>query len=391
VNIDIVHSLIKDENNLLEHLKGEKSEDILLSLSGKYPKELLIGVAEQLKSIPLLKTKHPNWHEKGVLVEKSLLEQSTPEEVAKYRSKLMAGKSLCDCTGGMGVDTIALSDSFENVTFCELDEGRATLFEYNSKLFNKEIDIEIGDSIKFLKSQKNSFSWLFLDPARRDTKGKRFIRLEECSPNIVEHFETLKNSSKNIGVKISPAYEISELFKLFTEITNIYIISWNGEVRELFVTFEGKPNKNIIAVSLDFNYHIESNTSNIETVSSLDFKYLYEPDPAIIKARLIDVLGDNFSLKRFSLQTPFLVGNNYCPNFPGRVIKVNSILKWSKKGFKEFIKKENISKSVIIRRDFPISVEEIRKRFKLKESENNFLIFSTHKLGKFVISGDRIV
>jgi len=43
---------------------------------------------------------------------------------------------------------------------------------------------------------------------------------------------------------------------------------------------------------------------------------------------------------------------------------------------KKYLKEKNIEKANVAKRDFPLQVEDIRKKFKLKDGGNDYLFFS---------------
>ncbi len=363
---------------LRDHL-CESPDRLLLALHGKVDPILLRATAEQIRCRGKLQAKQPRYAEVGALVELSVLEQSTPQEVADYRTSLMCGKSLCDCTGGLGVDTLALATVFEKVTFCEIDEARAILFGHNAQLFERtNIEVHHGDSMVFLKNHSEKFDWLFIDPARRNGSGKRFISLEECLPDVIGEAKLLREKASNIAIKISPAFDISMIYKQFEDCSRIVVISLDGEVREIMITVESGVNVQPIRAVILGNQTtiVEDDGEGSLAICANQPAWLFEPDPAIIKAGLIDSLGRKFNLTRWSRNGIFLCGSEPIMEFPGRQFEVNTILPWQRKEIGKYLKKEAITSAAIIRRDFPLKPEEIRAQYKLSESDSRFLIFT---------------
>lgn len=382
-SLDVEALLSEEGKRFLEKHRDESADRVVMKYHGTVSSHLLSGVAEQLRSQSKLQKKQPHFAQRGALVELSVLEQSTPRAVAEFRKTVMNGGSLCECTGGLGVDTLALSDVFDTVTFCEIDEARALLFKYNSSLFSKEnINVITGDSIEFLKKSTVDFDWIFLDPARRDGGGKRFITLDACMPNVLEHAELLRSKARNIGIKLSPAFEISELPSLFPDISQCLAISLDGEVRELFITIENDkeytgPSAVVLRDSETVSI-VSKGSHAVDVITDLPGNsVLFEPDPAIIKARVIDDVAKQFNLQRWSSSGIFLVGTDIIPAFPGRQFRIAEQLQWQRKSVGKYLKKNSITKAAVIRRDFPLKPEELRKMYKLKESETEFLIFTT--------------
>ncbi len=392
MKIEEVEALITPEGHefLREHC-DDNAEQFLLKYRGKVSDNLIRGVAEQLSCRRRFPIKQPRMAEVGALAELSVLEQSTPQRVAEFRKSVLSGKSLCECTGGLGVDTIALAEVFESVTFCEIDPARAALFKYNSSLLNIEnVSVQCGDSMDFLRTcPPDSFDWLFLDPARRDGSGKRFISLDACMPNVIEEADLLRQSAKNIAIKLSPAFEISELPKIFPDLSRCMVISLYGEVREILITIEeGVPVQPVesVALSEDKDVRFEDDFAGaVLLADKTEDAVLFEPDPASIKAGLIDRVAREYSLRRWSRQGIFLLSESVIPDFPGRQFKILAVIPWQRKKIGRYIKECGISRAAIIRRDFPLKPEEIRKLYKIGESDSRFLIFTSDSDGKRVV------
>ena len=66
-------------------------------------------------------------------------------------------------------------------------------------------------------------------------------------------------------------------------------------------------------------------------------------------------------------------------SFPGRIFRILDILDYTKKSIK------GISKANITTRNFPDSVEKIRKKFGLKDGGNSYIFFTTNKDQKLIV------
>ncbi len=387
-----VDALVTPEGQLfLSENLSFSPENLLLKYRGKVDNALLHGVAEQLRCTSKLLRKQPRYAELNAMVELSLLEQSTPEEVAQYRLEVIKGKTICDCTGGLGVDSFAFATQFESVTFCEIDESRLALFQHNRSLFNmSNITTQLGDSMEFLKKRDDEkFDWLFLDPARRDNSGKRFITLDACSPDVLANADLLRNSARNIAIKLSPAFDISEITKLFPDLSRIIVVSLDSEVREIVITIEEgislQPIKSV-TISNGTAYSLCENKDVTTTVGECNAgNSLFEPDPAIIKAGIISSLAAEFDLAHWANRSIFLVGEEILPDFVGRQFIIQDIIPWQRKKVGKYLSQNKISEAAIIRRDFPVAPEELRKMYKLRESSTQFLIFTVNNDGKRVV------
>jgi hypothetical protein len=69
-------------------------------------------------------------------------------------------------------------------------------------------------------------------------------------------------------------------------------------------------------------------------------------------------------------------------DFPGRLFEIVHCLNYSKSEMKQFLENKTAN---ITTRNFPLSVEEIRKKWKIKEGGNQYCFFTTD------LNNDKIV
>ena len=184
MNINLLKSGVEDfiSNNL--------NTDIMSVLLKKSPFPLISTqeLAQQLQGKQIAQKKLPSWFQTpGILYPKKIhLEQSSSETTASYKSQLVSGKSLLDMTGGFGVDTTSFCAKIDSVFYCETNEELARITNHNFKQLGvHNVSCKIGDGIDFLRSQKSTFDWIYLDPSRR-SGSRKVINLDSYEPNILE-------------------------------------------------------------------------------------------------------------------------------------------------------------------------------------------------------------
>ena len=109
-------------------------------------------------------------------------------------------------------------------------------------------------------------------------------------------------------------------------------------------------------------------------------EYLYEPNAAILKSGSFEYVGSYYNLNKIHSNSHLYTSVKLI-SFPGRVFKILTILDYTKKSFK----KTAISKANISTRNFPDSVEKIRKKLNLKDGGNSYLFFTTDKDQKLIV------
>jgi hypothetical protein len=102
-------------------------------------------------------------------------------------------------------------------------------------------------------------------------------------------------------------------------------------------------------------------------------KYLYEPNSSILKSGGFIQIANQFSLDKLHVNSHLYTSDNLI-DFPGRVFNIESKLNYSKKEIKEHL--ENTKLNVTVR-NFPETVESIRKKWKIKDGGDRYCFFTT--------------
>ena len=99
---------------------------------------------------------------------------------------------------------------------------------------------------------------------------------------------------------------------------------------------------------------------------------MYEPNSAVLKSGSFNSVSSILDIEKLQKHS-HLYTSNALLNFPGRRFKIEKIIPFNKKEFS----KQRIAKANITTRNFPLSVQEIRKKLKVKEGGNIYLFFTT--------------
>ncbi len=359
------------------------------------------AIAEQIACYKKAVKKLPKLSQKPMLYEAVALEQCSSEATARYKTNIIKGNRLFDCTGGLGIDSIFLSDVFNEVVYCEKSPVLAGLFIKNIKTLDcNTITVCTQDCIEQLSQcPDNSFDWIYIDPSRRDAHG-RHVGFSKCEPDITQHLELFYKKTCNICIKASPAFEITEAEKQLHGLHTTIVVSVEGECKEILFLLnrDTVPESFIVKVvmlSSTGEIEIEVERKNTDTVSricsdSVD-RYFYDPDPAIIKARCGEKVAEEFCLSFINNTVDYMTSERCVIDFPGRIFEVVDVLPWQRKKIKHYCKEKNITQANIARRDFPLAPEEIKEMLKLTDGGEVFLFFTRGVNGKpLVIQGGKL-
>lgn len=338
-------------------------------------------LAEQIEAKKKCKNKLPTWfNQKEIYYPNKLnIEQCSSEVTAEYKSRIVGGKSLVDLTGGFGADSFYFSKKIERVFHCEINIDLSKIAAHNYSVFDIENVITIeADGIDFLMQSNKTFEWVYIDPSRRsESKGKVFL-LSDCIPNVIDHLTLLFEKSENILIKTSPLLDISNGLKQLKNVKEVHIVAVNNEVKELLWVLQRDYMSSVAIKTTNLKNGQEDQFSFIWTeekstplIIGKPQNYLYEPNAAILKAGAFKLLAKELKLIKLH-EHSHLYTSNEIIKFPGRTFKIGEIVEYSKKKLKRF----NGVKANITCRNFPESVADIRKKFKIKDGGEIYLFFT---------------
>ena len=378
MNIEVI---LKSE--IQEFIKTNFNEDSskLALKKNPFPGVDYKEIINQIEAKNKCKTKLPLWFDTKSIVypSKISVEQTSSEISAKYKATLLSGKKLIDITGGFGVDAYYFSNHFENVIHCEINSDLSEIVKHNFSVLKKQnIQCFNDDGLNVLKNLNQKFNAIYIDPSRRnDKKGKVFL-LADCEPNVPELLDDYFEFSDTILIKTAPILDLKAGLSELKLVSKIHIVAVENEVKEILWQIE----KN-------FDAEIEIKTVNLKKNNSqyFDFylrptlfsdysepkKYLFEPNAAILKSGGFLEVAKQFKVSKLHQHSHLYTSETIIP-FPGRCFEVEKQFEFSKKNMELHLKNEQINVTI---RNFPDTVENLRKKYKIKEGGNNYCFFTT--------------
>ncbi|TXE15076.1 class I SAM-dependent methyltransferase [Seonamhaeicola algicola] len=339
------------------------------------------AIVAQIEAKKRCKTKLSTWFNTTNIYypNKLNIEQTSSEITAKYKAELISGNTIIDVTGGFGVDCFYFSKHFKAVTHCEINETLSEIVAHNYKQLQIEnITTVKTDGIAYLQSEPKTYDWIYIDPSRRhDSKGKVFF-LKDCLPNVPEHLELLFKTAKNILVKTSPLLDISIGINELNHVKTIHIVAVNNEVKELLWVLEHDYNNAItiktVNIKKDTNAYFNFNFSiSTHANYSKPLSFLYEPNAAILKSGAFNQITQQLPVFKLHQHSHLYTNETMLETFPGRIFKIENNIAYNKKVFKKL----GISKANITTRNFPETVQQIRKKLHIKDGGSLYIFFTT--------------
>ena len=340
-------------------------------------KTVLNQIAARNKS----KNKLPTWYNcfNCIYPNKVSIEQTSSEITAQYKSEIVSGESLIDLSGGFGVDDYYFAKKINQVYHCEINSDLSAIVKHNfEQLEVSNVSCIAGDSYETLKNLNQQYDWIYIDPSRRnEVKGKVFM-LKDCVPNVPELQSFYYQYCSKIIIKTAPLLDISAGLSELQNVKNIHIVAVENEVKELLWELHRDYNDAPSIKCINFNKEKKEVfeyrwNSEIDINYTLPKTYLYEPNSSLLKSGGFNHIASQFSLEKLHVNSHLYTSDNVI-DFPGRVFKIDTILNYSKKEIKEYIENKKMNVTV---RNFPESVESLRKKLKIKDGGDQYCFFTT--------------
>ena len=341
-------------------------------------------MVQQIKGKKVAHRKFPFLLKENIVFPPNLnLEQASSQSTAEFKADNLNGKKFLDLTCGFGIDAYFLSQNFGEITLVEKNPELLDLVKHNWKILNKTATFVNENLEHFLAKNSERFDVIYLDPARRDSeKNKKFL-LEDLSPNLLKIQDQLLEISSQIIIKLSPLIDISYLISVLKNVAKIQIIAVRNEVKELIVFLEKARKGDDVEISCinlesddaEFAFQFKEEKTAVSAFSEPQ-QFLYIPNNAVLKSGAFNLISQFFNGKKLHPNTHFYTSDKRIKRFPGRILEINMIdSKHIRKG----------EKYNIISKNYPLSPVEIKKKYKILDGGNCYLIFTQTQNRKIIL------
>lgn len=383
-----------------QFIRDHANDDVrVLALQAKkYQMIDMHAALTQIAGRQAARSKIPQWYANAEIWYPAHLsmEQCSSEITARYKATLMKGDRLADLTGGLGVDCAFLSEHFKVTTYIERQGELCDIAMHNfAALGLKHITVNCMDSVEALRAL-DEVDCLFVDPARRDSKGGKTVLISDCEPDVEKLEPLLLEKAKRVMIKLSPMLDLSQALRGLPHTTEVHIVSVHNECKELLLILERGNMQNSADIPIrcvnfmshapqnfTFTFSEEGGASPVYTTEVAS--YLYEPNASLLKAGAFRTVAARSGLKKLHPNSHLYTSDCLVNDFPGRIFRINR----SSNNLKEILK--GISKAHIATRNFPLSAPELRKRTKLADGGDTYLFATTMNNGKKgYVLGERV-
>lgn len=300
------------------------------------------------------------------------LEQATRLSVAALHAGRFQAAGLhhiADLGCGIGADALALAALDLTVTAVEADEVTAAIAAYNLAPWPGATVVHADATTVDL----DGVDGVYLDPARRDQK-KRLSNPADWSPSL--EFAFALGERMPAGIKLGPGIDRD----LIPADAEAQWVSVGHEVVELGVWFGTVARPGIRRAALVIGDHgraeltAERDSDDAE-VGPLG-EFVYEPDGAVIRARLIGDVARSLDARMLSRDIAYLTSDVAADTPFATRFRVTEALPLDVKSIKRVLTSRSIGTLEIKKRGVDIDPAQFRKQLALKGRESATLILT---------------
>lgn len=389
-----------------QHLNDDVRKLALSTVSD--PDVDLRTAVEQIAGHQAARRKLPLWAATdGIVYPPHLsMEQCSSEQTARYKAAVaqrLTGSTdseprgtLIDLTGGFGVDFSFMVQGFKRGIYVERNKELCRIAGHNfSVLGLNGTEVINTDAEGYLKTLAAA-DMIFIDPARRDTAGRRTFAISDCTPDVLALKPLLLDKAPVVMIKLSPMLDWRKAVSDFNgAATEVHIVASGGECKELILVLNRNNNTHVRVFCVNDDNILEFDTAeNTPSAPATDVTkmlssftpqgpaaatsatlFICEPDAAVMKAGFFGELEHRFNVSRVGVNSNLFLSCGRPEGFPGRVLAVRAVSTMNRRELKTFL--AGTVRANITTRNFPLSVAELRRRLRIKDGGECYIFATT--------------
>lgn len=306
-------------------------------------------------------------------------EQATPTTVADHKARKLAAAddgagSIFDLCGGIGADAVALGRACSSsVVTVDRDEAVGRLAAWNVA------DSGLADRVEVRRADAETVpvegSLLHLDPDRRAGRP-RSRRVEDYVPDL-DAIRGLMRRARGGAVKLGPASNFGGKFDELGVPVATELVSLGGECKEATVWFgscvEAGPS---LATVLPAGATLVGDPLVDFADRAPLGRFLFDPDPAVVRAGLVDRLGETAGLARLDEAEEYLTGDEPTDTPFATPFEVLDELPNNDRAVRAAVRSLSVASVEIKCRHLPVDADAVRRKLPLGGEGAAVLIYA---------------
>ncbi len=299
------------------------------------------------------------------------LEQASSEAVASYRATRFVGFArVLDLCCGIGADAIAMAAAGCRVEAIDSDPLRLAMAEANAAACGvaDRIQFHCGDILSMPLPPADA---AFVDPSRR-AGDRRFLDPDRYQPPLGEVVTRFPRGFP-LAAKIAPGVARGDLERFDA---GAEFISSRGELKECVLWFGPLATSRWKATLLPGPHSLESDRPEPPPLPAELREYLFDPDPAVIRANLLGLLAEKLEAAPIEAGVALLSGDRALASPFAECYRVEHAAPFQIGRLHEELRTRNVGRVTILKRAVPIDVNEVSRKLKLAGGEHRHLILT---------------
>ncbi|HET6423457.1 MAG TPA: class I SAM-dependent methyltransferase [Planctomycetaceae bacterium] len=360
---------LRETPQLLAEIAASPQIDLVLqkSLRGRYPDDLVRAALrlhdDRRRAAGKFSRAVEMW------VDRVSAEQSTSELVARHKAQRFIAPTWDLCCG-MGGDTIAIA-SQTDVNAVDQSPSMCLRTLWNAELYGvaDRLQVRCAD-VHTLPGYVQGL--VHIDPDRRPFSSGKVSRVEDYVPSL-DFLLVLMSRVDGGAIKVGPASNFGGKFgTVETE-----LISLHGECKEATLWFGSLMSSTPYrATALPSGETIAGHPLDAVAEQSGLGAYLYDPDPAVVRAGLVDLLAERLGLRRLDAAEEYLTGDTLIESPFVRGFTVLEELPNNERELRHAVRRREWGVIEIKCRHVPVSAESVRRKLPLEGKTSGTLIYA---------------
>ena len=308
-------------------------------------------------------------------------EQSTAEAVARHKAGRFAaistqggGLAAVDLCCGIGGDTLALASHLP-VTSVDINPAALWRTIHNAAVYGVDSSVtpseETAESCFARWRERSDLRW-HVDPDRRAKSNSRAVRVEDYVPGV-DFLRNLIDQTPGGAIKLSPAANFTGKFPE----TEIELISLGGEAKEATIWYGDLAEAGSYrATVLPSGESIAGYPLDFAAPQSPLGTFLFDPDPAVVRAGLVDAVAEKLGLARLDAAEEYLTGSDPVASSFVTPFRVLDELPNNDRQLRGYFRDHPAATVEIKCRHIPVQAESVRKHLPLSEGPSRVIFFA---------------
>ncbi|MCO1615532.1 MULTISPECIES: THUMP-like domain-containing protein [Micromonospora] len=306
----------------------------------------------------------------GMFLTRAGLEQATRRVVADRRAARLRAAgvtTLADLGCGLGADALAAARAGIRVYAVEADPVTATMAAANAEAAGLAdlVTVSCGDATAF---DVTGVDAVFCDPARRRAgTGRRVFDPNAYSPPW-DFVTGLAARVPRTVVKVAPGLDHAlipggaEAEWVSVDGDLVEAALWCGELAEV-------PRRATVLRERDDAVSLLTGTGAQEAPVGPVRRFLYDPDPAVVRAHLVAELAADLDATLADPSIAYLYGDQARPTPFARCLEITDVLPFSLKRLRALLRERRVGRVEIRKRGSALEPEKLRRDLRLSGDE----------------------